>query len=325
MNRIGALDAEAGTVAVQPGVVLNQLNAFLKPHGLFFPPTVSTASRATIGGMVATDASGKGSRIYGKTSDYIEAMDVVLANGETLSVKTLEPTAFAAVAGQETLAGRIYREVYRVVTERRDAIRDIFPDMNRGLTGYNLKSVLDVNGHFRLQYLLAGSEGTLALTKQLTLRVRRLPACRAVVAIRYASFQTALVDVQRLLATDPVAIEILDDKVLSLARGDVLWNDIEDLLGGAGAVPVCGLNVVEFVADSVEELQTRLDRLLILVADGPKIALDWAVVRDPALIAQLWSLRRNPSACLGGWALIGREPRSSRTRSAAGEACRFRG
>ncbi|SJM30283.1 FAD-binding and (Fe-S)-binding domain-containing protein [Mesorhizobium delmotii] len=299
MNRIGALDVDAGTVTVEPGVVLDQLNAFLKPHGLFFPPTVSTASRATLGGMAATDASGKGSRIYGKTSDYIEAMDVVLANGETLSVETLEPAAFAAVAGQDSLVGRIHREVHRVVTARRDEIRETFPTMNRGLTGYNLKNVLDENGRFRLQYLLAGSEGTLAITKRLTLRVCRLPACRAMVAIRYASFQTALVDVRRLLAADPAAIEILDDKVLSLAREDIIWNEIEGVLGGASAAPVCGLNVVEFVAGSADELQASLDRILILLADHPEIGLDWTVVRDPTLIAQLWSLREKCVGLLG--------------------------
>ncbi|MGX9120866.1 FAD-binding and (Fe-S)-binding domain-containing protein [Mesorhizobium sp. BHbsci] len=299
MNRIGALDIEGGTVTVEPGVVLDQLNAFLKPRGLFFPPTVSTASRATLGGMAATDASGKGSRLYGKTSDYIEAMKVVLANGETLSVETLEPAALAAVAAQDTLAGHIHREVLRVVTERRDAIRDIFPDMNRGLTGYNLKNVLDENGRFRLQHLLAGSEGTLAITKSLTLRARRLPACRAIVAIRYASFQAALVDVQRLLAADPAAIEILDDKVLSLAREDIVWSEIESVLGGASAAPLGGLNVVEFVAESAEELEARLEPLLILLAEGPEIALDWTVVRDPALVTRLWSLREKAVGLLG--------------------------
>ncbi|WP_156913692.1 FAD-binding and (Fe-S)-binding domain-containing protein [Mesorhizobium sp. WSM3224] len=299
LNRIGTLDVEAGTVTVEPGVVLDQLNAFLKPYGLFFPPTVSTASRATLGGMVATDASGKGSRIYGKTSDYIEAMDVVLANGEMVSIKTLEPAALAGVAAQDTLAGRIHREVHRVVTERRDVIRDIFPEMNRGLTGYNLKNVLDENGRFRLQYLLAGSEGTLAITKRLTLHVRRLPACRAVVAIRYASFQTALGDVQRLLAADPAAIEILDDKVLSLAREDAIWNDIESVLGGTSAAQVCGLNVAEFVADSAEELESRVERLLILLAEAPDVALDWTVVRNPALVGRLWSLREKCVGLLG--------------------------
>ncbi|MER9076734.1 FAD-binding oxidoreductase [Mesorhizobium sp. M0904] len=299
MNRIVALDVEAGTVTVEPGVVLNQLNTFLRPLGLFFPPTVSTASRATLGGMAATDASGKGSRIYGKTSDYIEEMDVVLANGETLSVKTLDPPALAAMAGQDTLAGRIHREVHRVVSERRDAIRATFPEMNRGLTGYNLKSVLDDSGRFRLQYLLAGSEGTLAITRQLTLRVRRLPACRAAVGIRYASFKAALADVQRLIAADPTAIEILDDKVLSLAREDILWNDLGDILGGASAAPVCGLNVLEFVADSADELQANLDRVLTFLAESPEIALDWTVVRDPALMAQLWSLREKSVGLLG--------------------------
>lgn len=93
LNRILDFDPVALSVTVEPGVVLDQLNAFLAPHGLFFPPSISTATRATLGGMVATDASGKGSRLYGKTSDYIEAMDVVLADGSDFRVEAMSSAA----------------------------------------------------------------------------------------------------------------------------------------------------------------------------------------------------------------------------------------
>ena len=142
LNRILSFDHDKGLVIVGPGVVLDQLNAFLKPFGLWFPPTVSTASRATIGGMVATDASGKGSRIYGKTSDYIHALDVVLSNGENWTVEPMDSAAIRGEVARDDLVGRIHQEVHRVVTERRASINAAFPNMNRGLTGYNLKHVL---------------------------------------------------------------------------------------------------------------------------------------------------------------------------------------
>ena len=299
MNRIEHLDVEAGLVTVQPGVVLNQLNDFLKAHDLFFPPTVSTASRATLGGMVATDASGKGSRLYGKTSDYIDAMDVVLADGSDWRAEALTDAARAQLTEQDSFIGRIHREVNRVVTGRRDLIAEIFPVMNRGLTGYNLQGVVGKEGLFRLSYLLAGSEGTLALTKQLTLRVRRRPSHRALVAIRYASFTTALVDVQRLLAAEPAAIEILDDKVLHLAQQDAVWADIEGVLGGATTVPVGGLNVVEFVGDALCDVETAVARLIAILSADPAILLDWTIVTDPQTIAQLWSLREKSVGLLG--------------------------
>lgn len=257
------------------------------------PVVIASAARTAVGSFNGAFANTPGHELG---ANVIKAVLERAGNGETFSIKTLEPAALAMVAAQDTLAGRLHREVHRVVTERRDVIRDIFPEMNRGLTGYNLKNVLDENGRFRLQYLLAGSEGTLAITRRLSLHVRRLPACRAVVAIRYASFQTALGDVQRLLAADPTAIEILDDKVLSLAREDTIWNDIESVLGGTSAAPVCGLNVAEFVANNAEELESRLERLLILLADTPDVAL---VVRDPALVGRLWSLREKSVGLLG--------------------------
>ncbi|MBB5608045.1 MULTISPECIES: FAD-binding and (Fe-S)-binding domain-containing protein [unclassified Janthinobacterium] len=299
MNGIVSFDAERRLVTVQPGVVLDQLNAYLKPHGLFFPPNVSTATRATLGGMVATDASGKGSRIYGKTSDYIEAMDIVLADGSDWSVADIDDNTSATVAARTDMAGAIHREVRRVVTQQRERIAAIFPKMNRGLTGYNLQHVRGTDGAFRLAYLLAGSEGTLALTKQITLRVIARPSHRALVAVRYAHFQMALADVQRLVAAEPAAIEILDDKVLGLAQQDVIWSGIENVLGGTTAQPVLGLNFVEFVGDSAAAVQEQVARLEALLADGSERALDWAVVTDASTVAQLWTLREKAVGLLG--------------------------
>jgi FAD/FMN-containing dehydrogenase/Fe-S oxidoreductase len=303
MNNIVSFDAATKTVTVQPGVVLDQLNAYLKPHGLFFPPNVSTATRATIGGMVATDASGKGSRIYGKTSDYIAALDIVLADGSDWRVQDLDADAWAAAAARDDRVGAVHREVRRVVLEHRELIDATFPQMNRGLTGYNLQHVTGRNGGddgaFRLAYLLAGSEGTLALTREITLRVIDRPSHRALVAVRYANFQMALADVRRLVAAEPAAIEILDDKVLGLAQQDVIWSGIEGVLGGATAQPVLGLNFVEFVGDSAAGVQDQVARLEALLADGSERAIDWAVVTDAATVAQLWTLREKAVGLLG--------------------------
>ncbi|QEN85506.1 FAD-binding oxidoreductase [Labrys sp. KNU-23] len=299
MNRILELDLERQRVTVEPGVVLNQLNDYLQPYGLFFPPTVSTASRATLGGMVATDASGKGSRIYGKTSDYIEAMEIVLADGETFQVEAMPIAKARELARRQDAAGRIHREVLRVVDENAGLIASTFPEMNRGLTGYNLKHVLGEDDCFRLSYLLAGSEGTLAFTTRLTLRLRKRPACRALVPVRYATFQAALIDVQRLLQAEPAAIEILDDTILALARQDVVWGEIEGVLGSDDSRPVGGLNFVEFVGETQGEVDAALARLSNLLAEQPGIVLDWKIVTDAKTIAGLWSLREKAVGLLG--------------------------
>ncbi|MBZ6382404.1 FAD-binding and (Fe-S)-binding domain-containing protein [Sphingomonas sanguinis] len=287
MRGIGAFDHETNTVTVEPGVVLDQLNAFLKPHGRFFPPMVSTASRATIGGMVATDASGKGSRRWGKTSDYIAAMDLTLSDGTPWRAEPMTRAEAERIAAGDGIVADIHREALRIVTERADDIAAIFPEMNRGLTGYNLQKTWDAAAdRFFLGYLLAGSEGTLAITRSISLRVAHRPKKRALAVIRYAAFDTAMRDVQRLIAADPVAIEILDDKVLGVARSDIIWSSVEGLLGGASDAPVAAMNFVEFTADD----DSTIDAGLTALADiGPQG--DMRIVRDDAAIGQLWTLR----------------------------------
>ncbi|WP_158008783.1 FAD-binding and (Fe-S)-binding domain-containing protein [Rhizobium sp. AC27/96] len=299
MNQIEELDISAGSVTVQPGVVLSQLNQFLEPHGYFFPPTVSTASRATIGGMVATDASGKGSRIFGKTSDYIESMQVVLSDGSVSTIKTLDFAEATEIAKQENLIGHAYCEVLRVVAQNAAEIDKTFPQMNRGLTGYNLKNIVGADNRIRLSYLLAGSEGTLAITTSITLKILKRPALRALVPIRYEHFQTALEDVQHLLKANPSAVEIIDDKVLSLAQQDPVWNSIESVLGKGSSVKVGGLNFVEFLADDEMQLSAQLDRLVDLLNGGQNEFIDWTIVTDPHLISELWSLREKSVGLLG--------------------------
>lgn len=299
MNRIGAFDPAARTVTVEPGVVLDQLNATLAPHGLFFPPSVSTASRATIGGMVATDASGKGSRIYGKTSAWIESLDVVLSDGTDWTVRAMPIEEAEAIARRPDLVGALHRTVLRIVRDKAEAIDRVFPDLNRSLTGYNLKGVLRPDGVFDLSFLLAGSEGTLALTKSITLRLARVPKLKALVVARYASFDTALRDVRRLLPAGPSAIEVLDDKVLALAAQDILWTGIEGVLGGAAPAPVMGLNFIEFVGDDEAALAASLAEAQALLAASPHRAMDWTLSRDAATIRQLWLLREKSVGLLG--------------------------
>ncbi|MBO9126234.1 MULTISPECIES: FAD-binding and (Fe-S)-binding domain-containing protein [Rhizobium/Agrobacterium group] len=299
MNGIEGLDLAAGTVTVQPGVVLNELNAFLEPHGYFFPPTVSTASRATIGGMIGTDASGKGSRIYGKTSDYLHSLEIVLSDGSASKIEDLDLATARLVAQQDSLVGRAYREVLRVISENVEEIASAFPKMNRGLTGYNLQSVLKDDGKVRLAYLLAGSEGTLAFTTSVTLRILRRPKLKALVPIRYAHFQTALEDVLLLLDANPSAVEIIDDKVLTLAQQDPVWSSIEAVLGSDARVAVGGLNFVEFLADDEDELQRKLDSLAGQLAQRSHLFIDWRIVTDSKLIAELWSLREKSVGLLG--------------------------
>lgn len=298
LDKIITFDAQNKTVTVQPGVILTRLNAFLKPLGYFFPPTVSTANRATIGGMVATDASGKGSRLYGKTSDYLERMKIILSDGEIFEARIFNKEETGQLLKKKSRAGQGCREIVRVITEHETEIETIFPRMNRGLTGYNLQRVLLSDGSFNPMRLFAGSEGTLGFTQEITLRVKELPRFKRLVVIRYNQFEAALDHINILLKAQPLAIEILDDRVLNTARDDISWQAIEPVLGGPSSQPVNGLNFVEFVGDDLSTLIQGMEKVEAL-CQNQKGVIDFRLVNDETVIEQLWSLRASAVGLLG--------------------------
>ncbi|SCA57292.1 conserved hypothetical protein [Candidatus Terasakiella magnetica] len=303
MNNILEFDEEAQLVTIQPGVVLDQLNAYLKERGFFFPPAVSTSSRATLGGMTGTDASGKGSRIYGKTSDYIHEMGVVLSGGQSWTSKPLSAPEMKEVMAREDIVGDIHRQAYNSIVENEELIDQTFPKMNRGLTGYNLEHALDNNGTFNLSYLLAGSEGSLCLTQKLTFRVIPLPKNKGLVTVRYSTFNEALEGVQLILQADPAAVEVVDDKIMSMAQQDIIWTQVGDMLGGEeGEPPVMGMNFVEFVGNSQEEVDAQIAKLEKLLDDALELegqATGWRATSNPAQISALWEMRKKSVGLLG--------------------------
>ncbi|WP_158214499.1 FAD-binding and (Fe-S)-binding domain-containing protein [Phaeobacter sp. 22II1-1F12B] len=299
LNRIERIDPEAGIAVAQPGVILDELNRAAAEHGLFFAPTVSTASRATLGGMAATDASGKGSRIYGRTSDHVLNMEVALGNGETWQTEALDPEALNTICTQDDLPGQLHRLLRDVADDEREEIERVYPAMNRGLTGYNLRQLYDASGHFHLEKLLCGSEGSLALTRRLTLRLLKKPTHRALMVVGYDDPMSALSDVGRLAGAEPAAVEFIDDHILRLAKDDPIWADIRDVLDAPVGVQIGGLNFVEVQADSEASLDIVLARLNAL-PQATETVVSRCLVRDPFVIAQLWSLR---SRCVG---LLGR-------------------
>lgn len=298
LNRVLDFNPEGLTVTVEPGIVLGELNQFLAPHGLFFPPTVSTGSRATIGGMVATDASGKGSRVYGKTSDYILQLDTILADGSSFAFRALPDADLPLVLARQDRVGDIHRTVHAIVHDQADRIAAVFPKLNRGLTGYNLQGVLAA-GAFDMTRLLAGSEGTLAITTAITLAISKRPAYKALIVARYTTIDGTLRAVAPLLHSHPTALEVLDDKVLDVARQDVLWASLDTVLGRTTTQTVAGLSFIEFSADDAATLAESLAQAQALLARAQYAPIDWQIVRDSALIEQLWSLREKAVGLLG--------------------------
>ena len=293
---------EEGWVRVQPGVVLDQLNASLKERGVFFAPNLSPSSRATIGGMINTDAGGKGSRIYGKTSDHVLELHGVMPDGATFHTRSLNSKELATESGREDSVGRAYREVIAVVERSGEKFRTELPQLKRFLTGYDLTHLYDKEGHFNLSRVLTGSEGTLAFITEAKVRLTPIAKSRKLFAIRYAEFNDALQAAQVLVASSPSAIETVDDTIVGLAKKDVIWHQVAHLVEAEGEAPVAAVNLVEFESDDpkiVDEKVAGLTAILKAQVGQPGETSGFTVASDEADIAALWNLRKKGVGLLG--------------------------
>ncbi|MEM9905756.1 MAG: FAD-binding and (Fe-S)-binding domain-containing protein, partial [Cyanobacteria bacterium P01_D01_bin.44] len=296
MRQILEVNLEQAWVRVQPGVVLDQLNTHLKAEGVFFAPNLAPSSRATLGGMINTDACGKGSRIYGRTSDHILELTWVLTDG---TVGQSSGISTEQLSQQKTLPGRpgqIYRQVDDSVTQHRGLIAQQFPKMPRFLTGYNLAKVYGANG-FDLNRILAGSEGTLAVITEAKLKLTPIPHHRVLFSIHYDCFDDALNAAQSLLETEPAAIETIDDTILELARQDEIYDAVKAFVGDARAI-----NLVEFVShnsDHLLEQATQLQQHIEQVAGQPNQPTGHYRTSEPSEIQALWELRKRGVGLLG--------------------------
>ena len=167
MNKVLEINVEERWVKVETGVIKDQLNDYLRPHGFFFAPDLSTSSRATIGGMINTDASGQGSLVYGKTSNHVLALESVLANGDLLNTAPMTMEQAQLLAKEDSSHGQITKQVLASSLDNRQLILEKFPRLNRFLTGYDLENVLqNEENTFDLSRLITGSEGSLAFVCQ---------------------------------------------------------------------------------------------------------------------------------------------------------------
>ncbi|MGE3821062.1 MAG: FAD-binding and (Fe-S)-binding domain-containing protein, partial [Isosphaeraceae bacterium] len=278
LNRIGVVDRDAMTVKVEPGVVLDQLNAHLKPLGLMFGPDVSTSDRATIGGMIGNNSAGARSLRYGKTVDHVRSVDVVTSDGQTATLGPVPEDQLDAICDRPDLLGRAHRAVRDAVAEHRDAIAERFPRILRRVSGYNLDEFVpglsvrpagwvDEPWSFNLARLIVGSEGTLAVVQGAELKVVPLPKAQGLVVLSFATIPAALDRLNEMVATGPVSVEMLDRMILELAATNPLY---AKKLTFAEGLPEAVL-AAQFYADDEEELVDRIESLARLFEGKPGV------------------------------------------------------
>jgi FAD/FMN-containing dehydrogenase len=208
MNRILEIDPVRRRVRVEAGVVKDHLNKALEPHGLFFAPELSTSNRATVGGMINTDACGQGSCIYGKTRNHVLSLTTVLLDGTIWTSRPLEEAELKAVEARPDRVGAIHRLVNAIHRENEALIAERFPKLNRSLTGYDLAHIRNGEGRFDLNAILCGAEGTLGFIAEAELNVLPIPKHAALVNVRYGSFDAALRDTRPLVAMQAASIRL---------------------------------------------------------------------------------------------------------------------
>src|SRR5688500_7582051 len=211
LKNILEVNPEAGTAVVQPGVVLDALNARLRPHGLWFPVDVSTSAQATLGGMAGNNSCGSRSIAYGNMVHNVLAIDALTAQGERWRFGPMDEQS-GPPAYQDFVS-----KLKMLYAREKDEIDARFPKLLRKVAGYNLDHLGPP--HANAAHLLVGSEGTLAYSERLHLKLSPLPVKRALGVCHFPRFYTAMDLTQHIVKLGPSAVELVDRTMIGLARG----------------------------------------------------------------------------------------------------------
>src|SRR5712691_3449216 len=293
LNRIVELDAAGRRCVVEPGIVLDDLNRALKPHGLWFAVDISTASRATIGGMAGNNSCGGRSLRYGTMRDNVCSIDAVLADGTPAHFGPVggDLSAIPASSPLQPLA----RDLLALGAREAGEIEARFPKVQRRVGGYNLDALAPGKNDANLAHILVGSEGTLAFTTKVELKLWPLLGRRAVGACHFASFHAAMDAAQHIVKIGPIAVELVDRTMIELASAIAMFRPtIQAFVRGEPDA----ILLVEFGEDDQEENIRRLKRLEQLMGD---LGFGWdksgkhqggvVEVLDPALQGAITELR----------------------------------
>ena len=284
LNEILEIQPDSQRVRVQPGIVLDELNAVLKPYNLTLPLDLSTSSRATIGGMISNNSSGTRSVFYGKTIDYVESLTVMMSDGSTVTLDDSSPTT----SDSQSLASQCQETVERLAREHADEISLRYPKILRRVGGYNLAEFIpETDRPANLSKIVVGSEGTLALLLEATLRLVPLPSERALLSVQFDDLLDALAAVPTILEHGPSAIELVDRMILSHTVGKPEFEPLRWFIEGDPA----GVLLVEDQGESADDLSERLDKIeQHLARDGKGTRFHRMTDSDEQ--GRVWKLRK---------------------------------
>ena len=284
LTRVLEVDREAGTCLVEPGIALDELNRQLKATGLVFPVDVSTSARATIGGMTGNNSCGTRSIRYGIMRDNVLEIDALLPDGTPARFGEIDVTTFDKLTGS---FGALARDLLKLGAREQEHIRGAFPGVSRRVGGYLIDALLPRNAPINLATLLCGSEGTLALSERVKLKLWPQPKNKALGICHFPTFRAAMEAPQHIVKLGPVAVEVVDRTLIELARDIDMFRPVMEahVRGKPDA-----LLLVEFAEDDQSENLRRLEQLDELMGD---LGFPGAVVKITAAAEQaaVWSVR----------------------------------
>ena len=300
LDRVIGFDEESRRVTVQPGIVLDRLNAWLKPRGLFFPVDVSPANRATIGGMAGNNSCGSRSIRYGNMVHNVHAISAIVAGGSAVRFGEVSGN-LAGFTGDEHYSDLI-RRMRALGAREADEIARRFPALLRRVGGYNIDTLVPGrtagrvtdgvtgggSGGHNMAHLLVGSEGTLGFFTEIELDLQPLPAHRVLGVCHFPAFYEAMSATQHIVALDPSAVELVDRTLIELARDIAVFRPtVERFVRGAPDA----LLLVEFAGEDRAALLARLAQLSELMAD---LGFPGAVVEavEPSFQRAVWDVRK---------------------------------
>jgi len=289
LREVVGFDKAKRQVTVQPGIVLDHLNAWLKPHGLWYPVDVSTSAQCTLGGMAGNNSCGSRSIRYGNMVHNVASIDALLANGQRARFGSTRPEDMPS--GVRAIADKVAELAFA----ERAEIERMYPHVLRRVGGYNLdiffpqsERPYTTDNSVNLAHLLVGSEGTLAVTERITLNLAPLPKHKTLGVVNFPSFYKAMDSAQHIVKLKPAAVELVDRTMIELARANPAFRPVIEraLIGQPEAILL-----VEFSGEEREDQLRDLARLVELMAD---LGLPGSVVEmpEPKPQSELWEVRK---------------------------------
>lgn len=291
LNKILEINIDEEYAICEPGVVQDRLNEALAPYGYRLGPETSTGNRATLGGMLANNSAGSHSLIYGCMVDHVQEVELVLAGGQTLSFGAISNEEWKNKRLEKGTEGTIYREIHRILNDYSSAIEQHFPKIPRHVSGYNLDKLLAsqyaIPARLNLSKLITGSEGTLGIATKIKVGISKKLRYTGACVLHLEDMIKGLKFIEAMLAHHPIALEMIDQKIISSARlSPAVKSKLEWLSGNPEAV-----FVAEFEGDSPAIVEAKLNDFANAMR-ALKFSYAEVILNDPKKVAAVWEVRK---------------------------------